>query len=203
MLATSRIVPVVPRPPPAPGTLPDTLLERCHLVDALLPALRPPGPDELRAWAHLRHPFRPQDVPASLSYLRYHNSHRVVDAATEFGGRWGRSALEARSLARVPQVAHPCVWHTRAAFVATLESIASAALRRQVRVRTVPVGTVPDRSGLALRFVSPTQLPDWFDLLRIWLLREDVPYVARAAVACRGGGGGGGGGGIQPPILQN
>ncbi len=185
MLAASRIVPIAPRPPPAPGTLADTLLERCRLVDDLLPALRPPGPDRLREWARLRYPFRPQDVPASLSYLRHRDSQRVVDAATDFGGRWGRSTLEARSLASVPQVAYPSTWHTRAAFVAALESIASAVLGRQVRVRTVAVGTVPDCSGLALRFVSPAQLPDWLDLLRIWLLREDVPHVARAAVACQ------------------
>ena len=93
--------------------------------------------------------------------------------------------MEAQALARVSHAANPMTWRSSDGFVAALESIASEALARQVRVRTGRVGTVPDRHGLVLEFVPSEQLSGRLDLLRSWLLDEEIPQVARAAVACQ------------------
>ncbi len=184
-MVRSRIVDILPRRPPDPSKLPPTLLARCVLIDRQLPALRPPTPDGLLAWAGLRLPIDPQEVPATLTHLRFMQSERVVATAQSFGDRWGRSVLE-RAVADVARpLAQSVGQQSPAAFIRALEDTVGAALRGPMRLRTGPVGTRPDRKGMVLRFAPAGQLHAHLDVLRQWLqTHASASVVVRAAVAC-------------------
>lgn len=184
--ANIRIVDIRPRRPPALSTLPPSLVMRCTLGDGQLPRMKPLTPDQLAAGLRLRLPFTPNQVPNNLAYLQAPGAWQVVQTATGFGKRWGRSTGELLINHQARSCLQAEALHSNKGFIAALESIATAVLNQPTRLRRKQVGTHPDGNGVALRFVPAEELTRHLGNLRCWLqANTHVPAVLRSAVACQ------------------
>lgn len=184
--ADIRIVDIVPRAPPTLSALPPPLVIRCALSDRQLSRMKPLPPGQLAARLGLRLPFAPDQVPSSLAYLQTPGARQVVQTATSFGERWGRSTGESLIAHKARHCVQARTLSSHKSFIAALESTASAALERPTRLRQKHAGTRPDRSGAALRFTPAEEITPHLDILRRWLqANTHAPATIRAAVSCQ------------------